>query len=372
MFSWMTADPFLSLWTVSLGASAVTVGTIFSLFGLLRIFTGLPAARLADKIGRRKLIVIGLALNIPAYILAFAPRIDYLFAACVIFPIGFCIHTTVSMIYIADVAPVEKRAVYFGIFQGMSSLAAVIGPIIGGFIIEIYGLNALFYSSPLTVTVGTLLALKLKEPEKVIDIAGKERAHPSSFRSYARVLMERNPLIINVCACVAFALSNPIRVMFIPIFARQVLLLNSVEIGYIISILSLTSLVTLFGIRKLEAYFARITLFAIGLMLSSASMLSFALSSNFYTLVMSSVVCGIGQGITFPLKVALITDFTKQEHRGMAIGISNTMLDLSLMLGPMAMALLLGDIALGFYIAALATGVSCIPIFLLRNQKQQK
>jgi MFS family permease len=100
----------------------------------------LTAAALGDRLGRRRVYVIGLALFTAASAAcALAPDANLLIAFRAIQGIGAAIVMPLSLTILTSAFPIEKRGAVVGIWGGIAGVAVAAGPLIGGGITQ--GLN---------------------------------------------------------------------------------------------------------------------------------------------------------------------------------------------------------------------------------------
>jgi EmrB/QacA subfamily drug resistance transporter len=93
----------------------------------------LTAAALGDRLGRRKVYVVGLALFTTASAAcALAPDVTMLIALRAIQGIGAAIVMPLSLTILTAAFPPEKRGAVVGIWGGIAGLAVASGPLIGG------------------------------------------------------------------------------------------------------------------------------------------------------------------------------------------------------------------------------------------------
>ena len=92
------------------------------------------------------LITALLMLGLDYAITGFAPTIAWLFIGRALSGMAGASFTTVNA-YIADVSPPEKRAANFGLVGAAFGLGFILGPALGGFVGEHFGLRAPFFVS---------------------------------------------------------------------------------------------------------------------------------------------------------------------------------------------------------------------------------
>lgn len=137
----------------------------------------IPAAALGDRIGRRRLYVLGLALfSLASAACALAPTAGLLIAARTVQGLGGAIVTPLSLTILAGTVAPEKRGSIIGLFGAMGGLAVASGPLIGGAITGGLSWHWVFW---INVPVGLLASLlatrRLPEsfgPRTRIDVTG--------------------------------------------------------------------------------------------------------------------------------------------------------------------------------------------------------
>src|SRR5580700_8321725 len=139
-------------WTVS--AYTITFGAAI-----------LTAAALGDRLGRRRVYVVGLALfTVASAACALAPNADVLISFRAIQGIGAAIVMPLSLTILTSAFPVEKRGAVVGIWGGIAGLAVAAGPLIGGGITQVLNWHWIFWVNvPIGVAATVGAALRLPE-----------------------------------------------------------------------------------------------------------------------------------------------------------------------------------------------------------------
>jgi EmrB/QacA subfamily drug resistance transporter len=97
-----------------------------------------PAGRLADLTGRKRVFLQGLALfSFASALCAWAPGIGTLIAARALQAVGAALLTPASLALVLGAFPREKRAAAVGLFSAVGALAAAVGPAFGSWVIEL-------------------------------------------------------------------------------------------------------------------------------------------------------------------------------------------------------------------------------------------
>ncbi|MFH1179381.1 MAG: MFS transporter, partial [Candidatus Bathyarchaeota archaeon] len=149
-FSIMTgmslSSSFLSLLADQLDPSGALVGMVVSAWFLSRIFMELPAGIISDRIGRRKLLVIGLGLAILGPVLCSqATHIYILIIGRSIWGMGTALYFMSNMALLMDILPVETRGSAIGMFQGIENIGSFIGAPVGALLATQFSFTKVFY-----------------------------------------------------------------------------------------------------------------------------------------------------------------------------------------------------------------------------------
>ena len=123
----------------------------------------LTAAALGDRLGRRRVYVVGLALFTAASAAcALAPDANVLIAFRAVQGLGAAVVMPLSLTILTSAFPVEKRGAVVGIWGGIAGLAVAAGPLIGGGITQALSWHWIFWVNVpigIAATVGASLRL---------------------------------------------------------------------------------------------------------------------------------------------------------------------------------------------------------------------
>jgi len=154
------AIPALAL---DLQASAEQVGWLPTVYILSSVMCFLPASRLADRYGRKRVFVYGLWLNgLAAMASSLTDNMDIILilrfvqgiAAAMIFGTGVAI--------VSSIVPANKRGMALGIVASCVYVGLTLAPVVGGYLTEFLGWRSVFwFQVPLILMLLVFIALKL-------------------------------------------------------------------------------------------------------------------------------------------------------------------------------------------------------------------
>lgn len=125
----------------------------------------LPAATLGDRLGRRRVMLAGIAVfTLASVASALSTSSEALIAARAVQGLGAAAIMPLSLTLLASAVPPAMRAVAIGIWGGVSGLGVALGPVVGGAVVEGVSWQAIFWLNvPVAVVAVPLLLLAVPE-----------------------------------------------------------------------------------------------------------------------------------------------------------------------------------------------------------------
>ncbi len=357
--------PLLPFYAESLGATGIWIGVIFSGFAFSRaIFMPIVGA-LSDRRGRRKFILAGLfvyTLLSIAYISAdtvitlTGVRILHGFASAMVIPI--------AMAYAADFSPEGREGRYMGTFMVSMFLGMGFGPLIGGVIRDVAGMNAVFLTMSFFSLIALLICL-LFLPE-----AKGTRSQPGSLRKtlHNRIMLP----VLFFRTMNSFA--HGTFMVFFPLLAAgaagSAAGLSSGEIGIIVSMSLLTTAILQRWFGSLADRFSKTLLIVIGSLLVSVILFLFPAMEGFAPLLAGAILFGLGSGIAIPTSTSLVTIAGRETGQGAAMGAFNTAMSIGMISSPLIAGMIYDvfDITAVFFAGAFISAASAFIFFAMARR----
>lgn len=315
------------------GFPAATVGVIWSIIGVARIFAEMPTGVLVDRLGRKPMILIGAAVNSVSYVIFFfSQNILYLFVAASFAGIGFVISLSATKVYTADITPAGQEATYMGTFFSISMAANIIGPTLGTLISQSYGFRVPFVVSFAVAVAALMLSLLVKEIKVDKSTIGMR---DSPLQAYLSIFKDKFIMILNFASFLMHLMEASFQNVLFPIYGQS-LGLSLVEVGLVVSIGSLTNFITSLTLVKLieDHMHTRRNVLAMGFIIRGIVFFSFAYITGFYMLAAVFAISNISLGIINSFIEGLWLDITTVEGRGTVFGLRGAFQDLSMVGSP--------------------------------------
>lgn len=117
--------------------------------------------RLGDIVGRRRLLLIGLAVfTASSIVCAVAPALWVLIAARATQGLGAAVMMALALAMVSETVPKEKIGGAMGLLGTMSAVGTALGPVLGGFLIAGFGWQAMFFVNAPLGLLALLLAYR--------------------------------------------------------------------------------------------------------------------------------------------------------------------------------------------------------------------
>lgn len=321
------------------GAGVEALGVSAMAYALTSTIAAPFIGILADRIGRRPIILISLA----AYVLAFS---GYLFATSawqLILLRGMAGVFTAGLIpamtsIVGDLAPENRRARWIGILNGGASAGWILGPLLGGLLYDFFG-YAVPFTASIMMAISALLLAVFAIPETY-----KPLSHPSrprlalalgwqalSFRPVYLLLM-----LITFGAMFDWAFIEP-QFMF---YAYDNLIWTSSQLGLVMSAYGVAFMFGEFTLGQLSDRLGRSPVLVMGLALFSAQFIGLVFFRDVSLIVVSFILAGLGNALYDPALSAFILDITPPENTAGMMGLKSTAGSFGNLLGPMLVVLI--------------------------------
>ncbi|WP_327430277.1 MULTISPECIES: MFS transporter [unclassified Streptomyces] len=349
----------------------------------------LTASALAERFGRRRLFIAGLALFTGASAMAaLAPGIGVLIAARAIQGLGSAIVLPLTLTLLSAAVPPSKRGAALGVWGGVGGLGVALGPVIGGLITESASWQWIFWLNvPIGVALLALSSTWLTEsfgPTAKLDLVGTVLACVgllgvvvSIIRGDAEGWTSAQTLgagiggLVVLAAFVAWELRTPHPMLPMRLFSgRAFTTVNLLSLFMFFGMFGSIFLITQYlqtalgyspfaaGLRFLA--WTGVVLIAAplggglsdriggkpiivaGLVLQSVGLLWLALSittgSSFLSLVPAFVCNGFGMGLYFGPAGNVVMGSVRREEEGIASGANNAIRELGGVFGVAVLA----------------------------------
>lgn len=358
-------NPFFPSYIASFGVSYAIVGAVLASFGVTRVFIEIPGGVLIDRFGRRPVILFGLSISLVSHLLGgLAQSVVELAVARMTIGVGSAFVMSAGMLLVGELVAAEHRQRSIAQYQSASSIGGIVGPTLGGVLVDSWGIRTNFYAAVLLTLSSILLIAWLGTTT-----ATSTQSSRFSLRILRDAITQGPVLLLSGAAFIMFFTFTSIRGTMVPLYGAEFLALSSTQIGVIYSLTSLVVVLGLiFVVPRVEHALGRPRLLFISLIICAGAVATITVAGDFLGFAAMMVPLGVGFSLLQPSPFTMIMDIVAQERRGIFMGILRTTGDFGLILGPLLVGGLLdlGQPRFVFYTVAGTIGSFAVLVWRYR------
>jgi len=365
-------DAFLPIFADELDPTGVLVGFVISAWFFSRIFMELPSGVLADRVGKRRLLVGGLALSaVGALICSMANSIYLLILGRTIWGLGTALFFMSNTALILDLFKSSMRGRALGTFQGIEFIGSFIGAPIGGFIVGFIGYTGVF-SLALVLMLCSLSLASISRDLRKVD---------TSRREGSQVSVREAVLSLGTWGLAAVCISNLLRMLIMmgvmstvfPLYLNYQLGISVEYIGIVMSLRTVGYILSTVTSGYLSDMFGRKPMIISGTLLQTGCMYAYALLPSFELLLLIGLFDGFGSGMSFTSLIVLLSEIVPPGVRGGAIGMYRTFMDIGGLTGPLFFMLIFTNMGpyITFLVAVAILALNIALVLTIRAKKPQ-
>ncbi len=342
--------PVLSLFALSLGASPEAIGFIVASSTLTGVFLKWPAGALSDLYDRRWLLLVGLlAFALPPFCYLLIVDVRWLIALRFVHGMATAVFAPIALAVVADLRR-EARGAAYGAYTAATQAGAMLGPLLGGWLLQVAGFSAAFVTAGTLGVVAVLLFLLMKLPPQIPHIVSGAgpTAVLSDMTRGARTVLGNMRVVATSATDGARQVANGALMAFLPIYVVGIGL-DAAHAGMLFGVQSVTSFASRPTMGWASDRVGRRPLILLGLVVCAGSLAAIPFTTPFAGLMTLSALFGFGEAIVNAAAAALVADLSELKTLGSAMGMQGTIMDIGHASGPILSGVLIG--ALGFHLA---------------------
>lgn len=325
--------PIFPLYVIDFGASYTMLGVIVSIYGAVQLITQIPIGRLSDRIGRKGLIILGLitfTVMPPLYI--YATSAYLLIPIRMLGGVGASAVWPLAMALIIEQADSQSRGAAMGWYNASFYSALAFGPLIGGALYDLFGLEAPFYFWSLLGLASILIVLiKVKEPERRTVLSETTIAGIKE----GLILPGYMTTFLACCGVVLWmGIVGGFNFTMLPSYASDIGL-STTEVGLLYLVYGGTMALSNIYFGRQADRGRRKRLIVLSCLLGTISFGLLIFAQSLLQAVLLLAALGTSLGIGNPAAAALIADTTCPSRRGEIFGIFNTARMTGVVIGPL-------------------------------------
>lgn len=337
-FAFSMVFPFESPYFLALGAPPIIIGFMGSIGAAMLSLVRIPGAYLADKFGRRQLIItMTFAIAFSYLFFIFAPDWRFVLIGMIISNLSLIYQPALQAI-LADSIPPEKRGMGYAAVQVIPSIPTVIAPTIAGLLVAditnpevlIPGMRIVYTIVFFSLVAAALIRLffikeTLAEPQK-IRLGELKNAFRGSLGAITEAWrsMSKSLKYLTVAFLIS-AFEEPMFRMFTSLYVAEIIKISSFEWGFINTVYIAITLVLGFPLGKVVDMIPRKRAIILAYFIFAPSSILFIFARDFSQLLFANIMFAVGGCLIMPAYNALQADMIPREKRGRIMGTIGTL-----------------------------------------------
>lgn len=364
--------PVLALFAESLGAGPEAIGLVVSVSTLTGVLMKLPGGALSDLYGRRMLMRAGvIAFGLPPFVYPFVSDLQTLTLLRFLHGFATAIFAPSALATVAEMYQ-QRRGTALGWYTASTQAGALLGPMLGGWLVYASGFPATFVTAGLFGFAGMLLffSLRLNPPSPRSD-KGLHSLLADMWAGF-RAVARNKPVLVTSVTDGAKMIANGALMAFLPIYGITVGL-NPGEVGLLFGIQGATSLLSKPVMGRVSDLAGRQPLIFLGLLICAGTFAAIPQVAALPTLLALAAGFGFGEAVVTSSTSAFVADRSELKTLGAGMGMQGAISDMGHASGPLLAGFLIARLSYqGAFVVIAGLQLAAAMLFWVMMKKQTR
>lgn len=315
-----------------LGISPQAVGSLITALTLPGVLLTPVLGVLADRIGRKKVLVPALMVfAVAGGACALARDFNVLLALRFLQGVGAAGLGSINVTIIGDLYSGRERTAAMGCNSSVLSIGTASYPAIGGALATV-GWYYPFVLPLAAIPVGLAVLFSLHNPEP------KE---PQRFKEYLtdarKIVATRQVAGLFAVSVITFIILYGSYLTFFPLLIEDSFSVSPFIIGLVMSVSSIATGLTSSQLGRIARLSSERGLIGVACVLYAVALVSIPSVPSLWLFLIPTIILGVAMGISLPSLMALLADLAPMQQRGAVMSLNGMVLRLGQTLGPLIM-----------------------------------
>ena len=353
-------------------------------FGFVKASLNFVAGHLADRFGRKKVLLMGwvFAVPIPALIL-FAPNWNWIVVATILLGIHQGLTWSMTQTAKLDITRADQRGFTLGLNEFSGYLGVALAGVMTGYLATLLPprVGLLLFGSIVILLALVMTAVWVKETRPYAQAASATRvdpltnqdslgSKPSTWELFAFMSWRDRRMLVLCQAGLVEKFVDALVWVFYPVYLLQ-RGLSVAGLAWVIGVYGFVWGTAQLVTGRLSDRIGRKKPIVYGMWICGAGVVMMLYSDQAIGWMVSAAITGLGMALLYPNLSAAVADLAHPQWRGAAIGIYRFWRDLGYGIGALllgAVATLSGSLSAGFWFTAAAMFVSGAVVMVLGDE----
>jgi MFS family permease len=338
--------PFFSLYvTERFGVGMMQAGILLGINSFFALGGSMVGGALADKFGRRKLILYGLVLSaLSSLSLGLVDSIQVMYPLIVFVGLLVSVANPAHEAMLADILPEAKRPEGYAILRVVFNYAWIFGTAMGGFIAARSFFALFVIDAVVSCIVAVFLFRLLPETKpKVTEEAGQKEVSfwttVKDYRVVARDLAFMGFIISGMLALIVYIQQYG----SFAVYLRDTHGIDSQGYGMILAISGVEVVLFQFWISRLIRYRPPFLMMMLGAGIFAVGVFMYGLVSGFVMFAIAAIIVTLGEMFYFPTSQVIAAGFAPTKMRGRYMAAAGFIVSIPRAVGPAAAGYILDN-----------------------------
>ena len=369
--------PFFALYiTEHFGVGILEVGFLFSIFSFGDLTGGIVGGALADKYGRRTLILFSLVVSgIGSILMGLVTNLIIFYVLALILGLIGNIGNPARQAMVADLLPAEKQAEGFGSIRVALNLSAIIGPILGG-LIATQSFMVLFILDALSSLITAILVYRVIPetlPQKQDEDEKTKESFIDTIIGYKEVLKDKVFLIFLLISAITVLVYMQMN-STLSIFLCEYHGFTKFSFSLLLSMNALIVVLFQFWLSKKISKYTPMKMMSFGTVFLMIGFGMHGFISETYIFFIAMAFITVGEMIVFPVAQGLVASFAPEDKRGRYMAVSSVQWAVPNLFGVLLAALVMEYIGPNWvwYFAGILCLIAMVGFWLLHGATRER
>jgi MFS family permease len=336
-FSFATTMAFLvPLRALELDASPVFIGIMLGASGLLPIFTSVSAGALADRIGPRQAYILGTAITaVLSLFFAFTSSLWVILVLQLALGPARTLAWISSQTYITGVGTTQQRPSIAAKFSFSTQVGVMAAPIVAGLAASFLGYQASFLFATGLATMFMVMGIIIPDIRSKPASGSQKKASTGGFREALELVRLRGIQVALLLTWIRVWTTSGWNSFVVILLVQEGM--PEALAGTVVSSWAIAAMAATISTRWVVRLGSKEVIIAITLGLGALGVAITPHVAFFPLMYVPAVLIGIGQGLSLPLLLAVMSDWAPADKRGVALGIRVSVNQAAGALSPLSM-----------------------------------